>query len=1125
MLVSFKKASLKEFAKDNIVIFDGAMGTSIQQVNINEDIWQGKNGCNEFLCLVAPDIIYNIHKGYFDAGANVAVTNTFGAISSVLSEYGLEDKVKEINRAAVDIARKATQNKENTFISLSMGPGTKLASLGHTTYNDLYEQYLEQAECVDVDLYNIETAQDILQLKAAVNACNEANRRKNVDTPILVSFTVENTYTLLTGSDISAVATVMGSMGIFALGLNCAMGPDMMEPAISTLSNIWAGNVYISPNAGMPETINGKTVYPMDDKKFTSTIKNLMDKYPISLVGGCCGTNKSHIKMLSDMAKNRELPKRENIIYNGEASSLFTSVSLEQAPKPAMIGERANATGSKAFRDKLLNDDVDGMVSICKNQEDTAHFIDLSLAYTGRKEIEDYKKIVPVLNSLLIKPLVIDSTDPDVIKASLERYSGKPIINSINFEDGGIKLHKILSIVKNHPACMVALTIDEEGMAQTSDKKFQIASRLYDTWVNEYKFKAEDLIIDTLTFSIGSGDTTLTSAAIETLNAIKMIKANLKGVKTTLGVSNISFGLSVASRQVLNSVFLDEAVKSGLDTAIVHSSKLTPIANISESDLKVCLDLIYAKDNALPKFIEHFAKTTIENKETIREDLPDIEKLPLKIIKGDKTELENIILSLLKDNKAESIINNILFPAMQQVGDMFGSGKMLLPFVLKSAETMKKAVSILEPYLEKNEGASKGNIILATVAGDVHDIGKNLVDIIMSNNGFHVHNLGIKVPVTEMIQKAIEVNATAIGMSGLLVKSTLIMKENIEEIAKELPNIKIMLGGAALTNKFVNESCANIMPGNIFYCKDAFDNIAVMEGSKRAAENINVKEEHVMDIEEVKEKKEERANIKQLDKESIPKPPFFGIKTITVNINDIYQYLNKNFLFSNIWGYKKKDLSDADYDILINKTVIPELKNLFRDIKEKKATKPKAIYGYFKCRKVCNSIEVYSNEGALIHTFNFPYSKSSPKYSLSDFITSSSEYYDILPMQIVTLGQEPALYCAELFKKHDYKNYYMAHGLFTELTEAFAEYTHRIIRQELNILDKDNDSPDMAVAGKYRSKRFSFGYPLCPDTENNLIVANILQSEKIGVTISQSHQMQPEYSTSAFIIHHPNIKY
>lgn len=1117
--------SLIKFAENNIVVFDGAMGTSIQKVNIPDEVWQGKNGCNEFLNIASPDTIYNIHKAYFDAGANVAVTNTFGAIASVLAEYGLEEKVVEINQAAVNIARKAANGKENTFISLSMGPGTKLASLGHTTYESLYNQYLQQAECVDVDLYNIETAQDILQLKAAVNACIEANKRKNTNTPVLVSFTVENTYTLLTGSDISAVAAVMKGLPVFALGLNCAMGPDMLEPALAKLSQIWNGKIYISPNAGMPETIDGKTVYPMDANKFTEIMTKLMDKYPLHMVGGCCGTDYTHIQKLAAETKNKNLPNTNNFEYLGEASSLFNAVSLEQNPKPAIIGERANATGSKAFRDKLLADDYDGMAAICKNQEnDGAHFIDLSTAYAGRNEIDDYKALVPMLNSSLTAPLVIDSTDPETIKASLELYSGKPIINSVNFEDGGKKLHRMFEIVKNHPACMVALTIDEEGMAQTAEKKFQIAKRLYDVWTKEYGFPAEDLIIDTLTFSIGSGDETLTNAAVETLNAIKMIKKELKGVKTTLGVSNISFGLSPASRLILNSVFLNEAVKAGLDTAIVHASKLTHISSLSQEDVDHCLNLIYAKENALPEFIEHFLNAKIETEE-INEKLPPVEMLPQKIIKGDKTELENIISEILKTTKAEDIINNILFPAMQKVGDMFGEGKMLLPFVLKSAETMKAAVSILEPHLEKKEGASKGNVVIATVAGDVHDIGKNLVDIIMSNNGFNVHNLGIKVPVADMIKKAKEVSASAIGMSGLLVKSTLVMKENLEEIVKELPDIKIMLGGAALTNKFVNESCAPIMPDKVYYCKDAFDNIAAMDGSKQPAQNINTaKIEINNNFDNPVEENNKRADIEAIDYNNLPKPPFWNTKIINADINDAFKYLNKNFLFTNIWGYKRKEMSENEYNSLIKDTVEPELKNIFKDIIDKKAAEPKIIYGYFKCRSVENSIEVFAENETLLYTFSFPFSKSTPKYTLADFISKDEDHFDVLPVQLVTLGNKPAEYCNKLFKEGDYKNYYMAHGLFTELTEALAEYAHSLIRKDLKLSDKNENIQDV-LAGRYRSKRFSFGYPLCPEIEYNDIILNMLQSERIGVQFSESHQMHPEYSTAAFIIHHPKIKY
>lgn len=1118
----------RKFAGENIVLFDGAMGSSIQRKDISESLWQGKNGCNEFLNLADPQTIYDIHKKYFEAGANVAVTNTFGAIKSVLAEYGLEDKVSEINAAGVEIAREAAKGYENAFVSMSIGPGTKLASLGHTTYDSLYEQYLEQALSADPDLYNIETAQDLLQMKAAVNACAQANKRKSKDTPILVSFTVEANGALLTGSDIAAVASVMRRLPVFTLGLNCSQGPDLLEKPLNKLSQIWAGNLYLSPNAGLPETVDCRTIYPMDGEIFGKIMQDVLIKYPLNMVGGCCGTDDTHIaelrriidKLSPELRNKKE--RKSSYVYTGSASSLYVETSLTQTPAPAMIGERANATGSKAFRELLLCGDIDGMIAVCKGQEDSgAHFIDLSAAYAGRKEIDDYITLVPLLNNALTAPLVIDSTDPEVVLASMKRYSGKPIINSVNFEDSGAKLHKMFDIVKEHPACMVALTIDEEGMAQNTERKFKIAERLYKTWTESYGFPPEDLIIDALTFSIGSGEESLRLAAVETLEAIRLIKQNLKGVKTVLGLSNVSFGLSPSSRPILNSVFLSEAVKAGLDTAIVHASKLMPITSLSKKDVEICMDLIYAKDGSLETFMEHFsnfkAETAEENK-----TLPPMEALPQKIMRGDKTGLDPIIDAILKEKSPEDIINQILFPAMQKVGEFFGEGRMLLPFVLKSAETMKAAVSILEPKMEKADGTSKGNVVIATVQGDVHDIGKNLADIIMTNNGFHVHNLGIKVPVNEMIKKAVEVKAEAIGMSGLLVKSTQIMKENIEEIVKILPDIKIMLGGAALTNKFVNESCAPIMPGKVFYCKDAFDNIGVMEGSKnpaKAGDPAAIIEKEAKQRIEIVEP-ETRPNAAE-----IPEPPFFGIREMeNIKISDILPYVNKFSLFSSSWGYKQKNMSKEEYKELLETVALKEYEELCKKITESHAAKPKAVYGYFKTKAKGTAIEIYSEDGRnIVGVFEFPRRKQKPHYSLADYMSEKS--FDVLPMQIVTLGNAPVKYCETNFKKENYKDYYIAHGFFTSLTEALAEYTHAKIRKELGIDKNDAKTMNGILAANYRSKRYSFGYPLAPDMENNKLIGSLLKSENIGVHINDIFQMDPEYSTSAFIIHHPQAGY
>ena len=1110
----------RKFANEHMVLFDGAMGTSIQKQTITDHIWNGKNGCNEYLNLADPQIIYNIHKKYFEAGANVAVTNTFGAIKSVLSEYGLEDKVAEINIKAVEIARDAGRGFDNAFVSLSIGPGTKLASLGHISYDELYDQYLEQVLSVDADLYNIETAQDLLQMRAAVNACVEADKTKGKNTPIFVSFTVEQNNALLTGSDVSAVASVMRELPIFALGLNCSLGPDLMETPFAKLSALWSGSLYLSPNAGLPEVVDGKTVYQMDGERFAQIMQKLVEKYPLNYIGGCCGTDEMHISALRRMIDNNENKffkhpnRKSDYVYLGGASSLYSETSLTQTPPPAMIGERSNATGSKLFRDKLLTDDKDGVIAICKNQEDEgAHFIDLSVAYAGRNEINDYSTLVPLLNTALTAPLVIDSTDSEAVLATLKRCSGKPIINSVNLEDGGAKLHKIFDMVKKHPACMVALTIDEDGMAQTAAKKLEIAKRLYNIWVKDYGRPPEDLIIDPLTFSIGSGDENLRYAALETLEAIRLIKTNLKGAKTVLGLSNVSFGLSTAARPILNSVFMDMAVKAGLDMAIVHASKLIPINSLSEGDVLICYDLINAKDNALEKFIEHFSNFK-QIEVVLDKTLPPLDALAEKIKRGDKSGIETIINDALKENSAEDIINLCLFPAMQKIGELFGEGKMLLPFVLKSAETMKAAVSILEPKMKKKKGGKKGTVVIATVQGDVHDIGKNLVDIIMSNNGFHVHNLGIKVPVAQMITKAIEVNADAIGMSGLLVKSTHIMKDNLEEIAKALPHIKIMLGGAALTNKFVNETCAPIMPDKVYYCSDAFDNIGVMNGKKQPAKPAENKTDT---------KKVTVLNDYEKPKaENIPTPPFFGVKSLKLTLDDITPYINKKALFSNAWGYKQKNMTNDEYAKLIQETAYDDYETLIAKFKRENVLDLKCRYGYFKVKSRGIFIDIFNTEGGLLYSLEFPNRKLTPNYSLADFI--SSDEFDILPLQVVTLGDAPVKFCEKMFKGDSYKDYYIAHGLFTAITEGFAEAVHAVIRSELGF-DDGQTTMDGILNGNYRSKRYSFGYPLAPNTEYNKVITTLLETEKIGVEVNETNQMNPEYTTSAFIIHHSKAGY
>ncbi len=1102
--------TFREYSSDKIVVYDGAMGTRIQQVDIAESVWNGRVGCNEYLSIVAPNIISSIHDDYFRSGADIAVTNTFGAIRVVLDEYDLGDKVVEINRAAVKLARDAANKYDNKFVSLSIGPGTKLVSLNQITYDLLYSQYLEQVESVieDIDLVNIETSQDVLQMRVAINVCRDLSKKYSKDLPIVVSFTVESNNTLLTGTDLETVSTILSRMDIYALGLNCAMGPDLMLEPLRKLSGFYKGRLYISPNAGLPESINGVTVYPMKVDKFITIIKNMLDELPICMVGGCCGTDGSYISALSNLVQDYKLKDLSIVTGVGKSSSLFVTESLTQMPSPAFIGERANATGSKLFRDALLSLDVDKMIEVMRTQEkDGSHFIDLSLAYTGRDEVTDYKMLMPIVNQSVTAPLVIDSTSCDVMEVSLKLYSGKPIINSTNLEDGGEKLHRIFKLVSSHPASMIALTIDEDGMAQTVEKKVEIAKRIYDIWCNEYGYPAEDLIIDPLTFSIGSGDESLRTAAIDTLDAIREIKKVCKGVKTVLGLSNVSFGLAANSRPILNSVFLSRAVTAGLDMAIAHSSKLFPLSKLTDEDIEVCNNLIYYKrEDVLEKFIAHFADTVME-KESY-ENLSFEDTLTRKILTGDKTDLDIVLLEILKEREAASIIDNILLPAMQDVGKGFSEGKILLPFVLQSAEAMKRSVSILEPYLVKNDTAKSDTIILATVAGDVHDIGKNLVDIILTNNGYNVVNLGIKISVDEMINAYKEHSATAIGMSGLLVKSTLIMRDNILKISETLGDSKVLLGGAALTRKFVESDCEPLLPKKVFYCKDAFDAINVLEDkyiSKKVPERAT---QGVEGTAKVYEKED-------ITFSEVPTPAFYGVKTIErYPLGKALKYFNKVSLFKTAWGYKIEDKSllaeaEAEYDSLLNRLI----KDNVLDIK--------ASYGFFKAIRKSETdgdITVYDTDDNELATFNFPFIRNR---SLSEYFPVGKE--DLLALQIVTVGSGAIDYSKSNFEEYKYKDYLLSHGFFTLLTEAIADSVHTDIREDLGF--KDDLTVNSILSNKYRSCRYSFGYVQLPDLSSNETIIKLLGGEKLGISFNSSSQMEPEFTTAAIVIHHECAKY
>ncbi|ADD67644.1 methionine synthase [Denitrovibrio acetiphilus DSM 12809] len=1110
-----------EFAKNRIILFDGAMGTSIQNYEITDEIWQGYNGCSEWLNVAAPEIIQQIHEQYFEAGADVVETNTFGGTELVMSEYDLQDRTYELNLLGAQIARRAA-DKYGKYTAGSIGPGTKLPSLGQISYDDLYTMYHSQAEALlegGVDLFIIETCQDLLQIKSALNAVIDVKAEKNSDAPVMVSITVEQNGTMLMGTDISAAVTLLREYPVFSLGLNCSTGPDLMHNPINDLAQNFNGRISCIPNAGLPENRGGQMVYDMTPDKMAKIVEGMVQEFPIGVLGGCCGTTPEHIKALRPIADKYKPNKPQAKEYTGESSSLYVSTTLMQTPPPALIGERANANGSKAFRELLLAEDFDGMLAVAKEQEETgAHFIDACVAYAGRDEKADMAKFMHLLNKTLTAPVVIDSTEPDVVETALKSCAGKPVINSINFEDGGEKLHIILRAVKKHPASVIALTIDEDGMAMTAEKKFEIAERIYNIFTKEYGLNPNDLIFDPLTFSIGSGDKTLVDAAIQTNKAIKMIKEKLTGAKTALGLSNISFGLSKDSRPILNSVFLHEAVEHGLDMAIVHASKVMPQAAIPEEDIKVSKDLLAGQEGALSAFIEHFSKKEGIVQQEEKTDLPPDEMLKNLIKKGRKAGLEETLTALMQTMKPIEIINNIMLDTMKEIGELFGAGKMLLPFVLQSAETMKTAVTVLEPFMEKSDTETRGRIVLATVKGDVHDIGKNLVDIILSNNGYEVYNLGIKVSVEEMIAKAVEMDADAIGMSGLLVKSTNIMRENIAEINRQGLSKKVLLGGAALTEKFVKNDCMPIMPGMVSYCRDAFDALKVLSGE---SEGSIAPEKTYADI-SAKPKKVQSPKL-----ETPPAPPFFGVKTAeNYTADDILEYMNKLALFSHRWGYSKKNMPDYEYEELLTKTVIPEFNETVQEIKDKELLEMGIRYAYFPCNSDGEELIVYNEDGSELTRFVFPRQNLENGVCLADYFHPvSSGVKDVVAFHIVTAGSKPAEYCQQLFKNNEYKKYYQFHGFFTEFAEAMAEYAHKMIRTDLKIDHADAKTAHGIISLGYSGRRYSFGYPSCPDLAQNNQLDSILDFSQIGVSITENHEMVSEYTTCAIIIHNSSAEY
>ncbi len=1171
-----------------LIIFDGGTGTSFQNLNLTADDFGGKEleGCNENLVLSSPEVVENVHNSFLEAGCHVIETNTFGASSIVLDEYDIADKAYEINKNAAFIAKKAAAKYSSIdkprFVAGSIGPTTKLPTLGHIDFDELKQSYKEQIYgLIDggVDLLLIETCQDVLQIKSALLASKEILENKNIDIPLMVSITMETTGTMLVGSDIASALTILEPFNIDILGLNCATGPEQMKEHIKYLSENSPFAISCIPNAGLPENIGGVAHYRLKPIELKMQLMNFIYDFNVQLIGGCCGTTPEHIKHLSSIID--EIIDNERTNNNGKkissgfipsASSIYNSVPYKQDNSILIVGERLNASGSKKVRELLNSDDWDGLVAIAKQQQkENAHVLDVNVDYVGRDGVKDMKEITSRLVTNINLPLMIDSTDADKMESGLKSAGGKCIINSTNYEDGNERFDEVLNLALGYGSGLVVGTIDEDGMARNSEKKYKIVKRAINR-TRECGLSDYELFFDPLALPISTGIEEDRLNAKETISAILKIRKNYPDIHIILGISNISFGLSPLSRINLNSIFLDECIKAGLDSAIIAPNKILPLSKISEETKKLCLDLIYDKREfeddiciydplvELTKAfqdlsIQDFKKASSENKNLTLE-----ESLKNHIIDGEKIGLEDQLNKALKKYKPLEIINTFLLDGMKVVGDLFGSGQMQLPFVLQSAETMKFAVSILEPYMETvDENISNGKLLIATVKGDVHDIGKNLVDIILTNNGYDVINLGIKQDVSAIIDAQKKHNADCIAMSGLLVKSTAFMKDNLEAFNNENISVPVILGGAALTPKFVNEDCSKIYKGKILYGKDAFTDLKFMneymdnkkKGNWSNTEgfinnegiNINlassksnsqtVKKSISIDTETSKlNLKENFIRSKFINEEDPIQAPFLGTKVLNdvdIDLNKLIFYLDTKALFSGQWQIKKgKNQSVDEYNNYLDSYAKPLLDKWLEIITEKKLISPKAVYGYFRCGRKDNSIFLFDEKSLnKISQFNFPRQKSGNNLCIADFYCDlkNDKPIDIFPMQAVTMGDIASEYSQKLFKEDKYSDYLLFHGLTVQLAEALAEYVHALIRIECGFRSEEPDKNREILAQKYRGARYSFGYPACPKVSDSNIQLSLLDAKRINLTMDESEQLHPEQSTTAIISLHSKAKY
>ncbi|MCU1429136.1 MAG: methionine synthase (B12-dependent) [Actinomycetia bacterium] len=1142
---------------ERVLVFDGAFGTWVQGHDLHADDFGGPalEGCNENLVLTRPDLIAAMHDEFFVSGVDAVETATFGAFPLVLNEYGIAEQSFEINRRAAEIAREVasghTTPDRPRFVIGSVGPGTRLPSLGQIPYETLRDDYELQCDGLlagGVDVVLVETVYDLLQAKAALNGAKRAMAKAGRRVPLMVQVTVETTGRMLVGSEIGAALTALEAIQPDVIGLNCATGPGEMTEHLRYLSQHARTFLSCLPNAGLPTVVDGHTHYDLTPAQLADAHERFVSEFGVNIVGGCCGTTPEHLRAVVERIGVRA-PAQRTPEFEPGCSSIYSHVPFHQELAYLAVGERTNANGSRKFKEAMLAEDWDTCVQMAREQvKEGAHVLDVCVDYVGHDGSIDMEEIAKRFATQASLPLVFDSTEPLVVETGLRHHGGKAVINSANLEEGeaeGKRMDRVFRLASEYGAAVICLTIDEEGQARTAEWKLRVARRIYDLATQKYGLDPTDLIFDALTFPLSTGDDDLRRDAMETIEAIRGIKAELPGASTILGLSNVSFGLKPAARHVLNSVFLHECRDAGLDAAIVHAARIVPMHRIDDRQREVALDLIYDRRregyDPLTEFMALFEgvdASAVERED--RSDWPVAKRLKHRIIDGDRDGLQADLDEQLQTMPALGIVNDVLLDGMKVVGELFGSGEMQLPFVLQSAETMKNAVAHLEPHMERVDGdTGKGTVVLATVKGDVLDIGKNLVDIILTNNGYTVHNLGIKVPVHDMLEKAQEVKADAIGMSGLLVKSTIIMRENLQELNERgLSSIPVLLGGAALTRNYVEVDLRKVYEGRVFYGKDAFEGLHTMDtlvqGTRagtldpefgRAPGGRKLpprKSERADEVVEVPERSAVAADA------TVFTPPFLGSRVAKgVPLDDIAAYVNETALFRNQWQFRPEK-GGKENDEQFKERIRPLLREQLDIARAEGLLVPAVAWGYFAVNAEGDDLVVWKDDDRTQEwlRFNFPRQQKEPFLCISDFFRSAaSGEADYAGFQVVTVGSRASERERELFAADRYQDYLMTHGLSVEMTEALAEYWHRRVREEWGFAGEDGPSIAGLFRQQYRGSRYSWGYPACPDLEEQTKVAELLEIDRIGVRLTEEFHLEPEQATSAIVVAHPEAKY